>query len=77
MLLEHFLDLKLIIKLEMNIFLSSFFTNEFVSFSLFNINSEEANQDYLSSKLAFETSSGDKKNIELSSQYKKARARLL
>nr|YP_009145499.1 ATPase epsilon subunit [Trachelomonas volvocina]AKL82412.1 ATPase epsilon subunit [Trachelomonas volvocina] len=42
-----------------------------------DINVEEANQEFLSSKLAFETTSNEKKSLELSSQYKKARARVL
>lgn len=40
-----------------------------------DINPEEAEATFLSTKLAFENISDDKKKLEISSQYKKARAR--
>jgi len=42
-----------------------------------DINSEEAESNFLSAKLALESVVDNKKKIEISSQFKKARARML
>lgn len=61
----------------MNNFQSSLGSNDLISFSFYNIDFEEANREFLSSKLSFDTLSNEKKTLEISTQYKKARARMV
>lgn len=55
--------------------ISSLITNIFIQFH--NINPEEAEASFLASKLALENVSDGKKKIEMTSQFKKARARFV
>lgn len=43
----------------------------------YDIDSDQANNDFLSNKLLLESVSDEKKKIEVNAQFKKARARLL
>lgn len=57
--------------------MSILLTSKKKSTKFYNINAEQANTDFLSNKIELETSLDAKKKIEINSQYKKIKARLM